>query len=267
MVSSQSKEVRRVARRAQLQWHLGHVSYDRMLEGFVEAVFRFRVDKVKKVLSKTLRKVRMFFAFASLATAQQSVSFPTQDGGVIYGDMYGKCDRAVVLAHGGRFKKDSWGPQARTLGAAGFCVLAIDFRGEGASHSGAEEDRRFDVLGAVHYLRKTGAKNVSVVGASMGGDYAAEAAQIEPAAIDRLVLLGAGAYTALTKMKGPKLFILARDDANDDGPRLPRIRAQYQKALDPKELIVVDGSAHAQFLFATDQGERVMHEIMRFLSE
>lgn len=173
----------------------------------------------------------------------------------------------MVLAHGGRFQKDGWAPQARTLAAAGFRVLAIDFRGEGKSRGNPEEERRFDVLGAVHYLRKTGAKSVSVVGASMGGDYAAEAAELEPEAIDRLVLLASGAYTALTKMKGPKLFILARDDANDDGPRLPKIRAQYQKALDPKELIIVDGSAHAQFLFATNQGERVMHEILRFLSD
>jgi pimeloyl-ACP methyl ester carboxylesterase len=225
------------------------------------------IDNVRNVLITSLRKVRIFFAFASLAAAQQSVSFPTQDGAVIYADMYGNGDRAVVLAHGGRFQKDGWAPQARTLAASGFRVLAIDFRGEGKSHGGAEEDRRFDVLGAVHYLRKTGAKNVSVVGASMGGDYAAEAAEIEPAAIDRFVLLGSGAYTALTKMKGPKLFILARDDANDDGPRLPKIRAQYLKALDPKELIIVDGSAHAQFLFETDQGERVMHEILRFLTE
>jgi hypothetical protein len=66
-------------------------------------------------------------------------------------------------------------------------------------------------------------------------------------------------------MKGPKLFILARDDANDDGPRLPKIRAQYLKASDPKKLIILDGSAHAQFLFQTDQGERVMREILLFL--
>ncbi len=144
--------------------------------------------------------------------------------------------------------------------AAGFRVLAIDFRAD-------EEGSRFDVLGAVHYLRKTGAKSVSVVGASMGGDYAAEAAETEPASIDRLVLLASGAYTTLTKFKGPKLFILARDDANDDGPRLPKIRARYEKASDPKELIVVDGSAHAQFLFQTDQGPRVMREILRFLSQ
>jgi hypothetical protein len=34
----------------------------------------------------------------------------------------------------------------------------------------------------------------------------------------------------------------------------------------PKELMVPDGSAHAQFLFTSDQAERVMKEILRFLS-
>jgi hypothetical protein len=62
------------------------------------------------------------------------------------------------------------------------------------------------------------------------------------------------------------LFIVARDDANDDGPRLPGIRAQYDKAPQPKELIVLEGTAHAQFLFGTDQSARVMREIVRFLT-
>jgi len=38
-------------------------------------------------------------------------------------------------------------------------------------------------------------------------------------------------------------------------------------ATGPKELIILDGSAHAQFLFDTDQGEHLMREILRFLSE
>ena len=67
-------------------------------------------------------------------------------------------------------------------------------------------------------------------------------------------------------LKSRALFIVARDDANEAGPRLPGIRAQYDKAPQPKELIVLEGSAHAQFLFQSDQGERVMREILRFLS-
>jgi esterase/lipase len=124
-----------------------------------------------------------------------------------------------------------------------------------------------DVLAAVRYMRKAGAKSVSVVGGSMGGGAAGDASiASRPGEIDRLVLLGAAPNGSADKLKSPTLFILARDDANDDGPRLPRIREQYEKAPEPKKLIILEGSAHAQFLFQTDQGERVMREIIRFLS-
>jgi pimeloyl-ACP methyl ester carboxylesterase len=208
---------------------------------------------------------------AGLTSAQEHVSFSTQDGWIIHGDLYGTGDRAIVLAHGGRFEKGSWEKQALVLVKAGFRALAIDLRGFGLSKDGPQSARSdfgspLDVLAAVRYLREKGAKNVSVVGASMGGDAAAEAMAAAPGEIDRLVLLGSGAYGQPEKWKGRKLFIVARDDANDAGPRLPKIRAQYEKAPDPKELVIVDGSAHAQFLFQTDQGERVMREILRFLS-
>lgn len=140
------------------------------------------------------RAILIAVALTGVAAAQQTVSFPTQDGGLIYADMYGKSDRGVVLAHGGRFKRDSWEKQAQALAAEGFRALSIEFRGEGQSRGGmqgrpADEERHLDVLAAIHYLRKTGAVSVSVVGASMGGDYAAEAAEAEPAEIDRLALL------------------------------------------------------------------------------
>jgi pimeloyl-ACP methyl ester carboxylesterase len=206
------------------------------------------------------------------AAAQEHVSFPTQDGGLIYADLYGKGDRGVVLAHGGRFNKESWEKQARALAAAGFRALAIDFRGYGQSRGPGQADPlsaplHLDVLAAVRYLRKNGAKTVSVVGGSMGGGAGADASiASEPGEIDRVVLLGAAPNGPAEKLKARTLFIVARDDVSGDGPRLPGIRAQYEKAPQPKQLIVLDGSAHAQYLFQTDQGERVMREILRFLS-
>ncbi len=211
-------------------------------------------------------------ALAGLAAAQEHVSFPTQDGAVIYADVYGKGGRAVVLAHGGRFNKESWAKQAQALVAAGFRVLAFDFRGYGQSRGPGQSDiftapLHLDVLGAVRCLRKTGAKSVSVVGGSLGGGAAADAAiEADPGEIDRVVLLAATPGAQPQKFKGRKLLIIARDDASGDGPRLPRIRALWEKVPEPKELIVLDGSAHAQFLFQTDQGERVMREILRFLT-
>jgi len=204
--------------------------------------------------------------------AQELVSFPTEDGGVVYADIYGKGQHGVVLAHGGRFNKESWEKQALELTNAGFRVVAIDFRGYGQSHGPQSKSGfdgvEYDVLAAVRYLHKTGAKSVSVVGASFGGAAAADASiDAEPCEIDRLVLLAAWTDRPAEKMKGRKLFIVARDDANDDGQRLPKIRANYEKAVGPKELVILDGSAHAQYLFATDHGERLMREILRFLRE
>ncbi len=103
----------------------------------------------------------------------------------------------------------------------------------------------------------------------MGGGAAADASiEAEPGEIDRLVLLAAWAGGPPEKLKGRKLFVVSRDDIGSrDTPRLPKIRAQYEKAPGPKELVILEGSAHAQFIFQTDQGERLMREILRFLSE
>jgi len=221
---------------------------------------------------RTLTVVIGALLLAGGAAAQKTVSFPTEDGGVVYANVYGAGNRGVVLAHGGRFNKESWDQQAQTLALAGFRVLALDFRGYGRSRGPGDSapmsaPLQLDVLAAVRYLRKTGAKSVSVVGGSMGGGAAADASiASQPGEIDRLILLGASPNGPAERIKSPILFIVARDDANEDGPRLPRIREQYEKAPQPKTLIILEGSAHAQFLFQTDQAERVMREILHFLS-
>lgn len=207
-----------------------------------------------------------------IVSVQKTVSFPTEDGGVVFADLYGTGERGVVLAHGGRFNKESWAKQARVLADAGFRVLAFDFRGYGESHGPGQADiftapLHLDVLAAVRYLRSAGAKTVSVIGGSLGGGAAGDASIASaPGEIQRLVFLGSSPNGPAEKLKCPSLFIVARDDASEDGPRLPGIRAKYEKAPEPKELIILDGSAHAQFLFDTDQGERVMREILRFIS-
>jgi pimeloyl-ACP methyl ester carboxylesterase len=221
---------------------------------------------------RALTTVIFALLLAGASAAQKPVSFPTQDGGVIYADIYGKGDRAVVLAHGGRFNKESWSQQACALTSAGFRVLALDFRGYGKSRGPGDSDPlsaplQLDVLAAVRYLRETGAKSVSLVGGSMGADAAGDASiASRPGEIDRLVLLGGAPDGPADRLKCATLFIVARDDSSGDGPRLPRIQRQYEKAPEPKQLIILDGSAHAQYLFQTDQADRVMREILRFLS-
>jgi alpha/beta superfamily hydrolase len=228
--------------------------------------------EVKNVLAAATSKVEARLA-AVVTRPLRRVSFSTQDGGVLHGDLYGSGRRGVVLAHGGRFNGASWEPQARVLAKAGFRVLAIDFRGRGQSRGGpqatpSDPGYRFDLLAAVRYLRERGAKTVSVVGASFGGGAAAEAAIAAPGEIERLVFLAAGIDDRPELVKGRKLFITARDDRPGEGPpRLVHIRQHYERAPQPKQLVVLDGSAHAQLLFETGQGERLMQEILRFLSQ
>jgi pimeloyl-ACP methyl ester carboxylesterase len=213
--------------------------------------------------------------FSSHAYGQRSVTFPLQGQPVeIQADLYGSGTRAVILAHGGRFGKESWKKQAQAFANAGFLVLAIRFRGDrlnpdGSPGSfGSTADNAADVLAAVSYLHRIGAKTVSAVGGSLGGDAVGEAdAESGPGNIARVVFLGSSGGSAPEKFNGRKLFIVARGDKSGSGLRLPEISSNYQKASQPKKLMILEGSAHAQFLFDTDQGPRLLNEILRFLSE
>ncbi len=118
----------------------------------------------------------------------------------------------------------------------------------------------------MRYLRGAGATSIAIVGASLGGGAATQAAiDAAPGTIDRVVLIAHMTVDHPERLTAPALFILARDDANASGPRLPGIRGQYEKARGPKELVVLDGSAHAQFLFDTAQGDALLQRILRFL--
>jgi pimeloyl-ACP methyl ester carboxylesterase len=221
---------------------------------------------------RALRVIPIVIALCSVASAQRVVSFAADDGGRVCADLYGRGSKTVVLAHGGRFNKESWRDQALALASAGFKVLAIDFRGFGCSKGPGQENFdsapfEKDVIAAVRYLKSDGAKTVSVVGGSFGGGAAGDASiKSAPGEIDRIVFLGAAPNLPADGLKSRALFIVAHDDSNGSGPRLPGIQAQYDKAPQPKQLIVLPGSAHAQFLFQTDQSARVMREILRFLS-
>jgi dienelactone hydrolase len=212
-------------------------------------------------------------AASGAAERPQAVSFPAEDGASICGLVYGTSPRAVVLVHGGQYRKESWDSQARSLVEAGVSVLAIDLRGFGCSTGPGQADPFTaplyrDVLAAVRYLHATGARTVSVVGASMGGWAAADAVALAKAGeISRLVLLGAGAGNQpADKITGPKLLIVSREDRSGDGLRLPGIEESFAKMPEPKRLLVVGGSAHAQAMFGTAEGPRVSREMVRFLA-
>lgn len=198
----------------------------------------------------------------------RDISFPAPGGGTVFAHLYGSGDSVVVLAHGMRFNKESWSGQAAELVTAGFRVIAIDFRGYGKSVPGPNarpgfDDMYQDVLAAVRYARETGGKTVAVVGASMGGFASANAVvNGQPGEIDRVLLLAHPPIEHPELIAGPKLFVTAEGDS-----LAPQVREQYQKAPEPKELVVLPESAHAQNIFATEQAGPLMSEIVRFVSD
>lgn len=212
-------------------------------------------------------------ATAGLGWAQRTATFPLVNGmAEVQGDLYGSGTRGLVLAHGGQFDEKSWKKQAEVFAQHGFVVLAVRYRGDrlnsdgSPSAEGSYTDNAADVLAAEAYLRRTGAKTVDAIGASLGGDAVGIADAMSAAGTFTCVIfLGSEGGDAPETLNGRKLYLVARDDRSEDGLRLPGIEAHYARAPEPKKLVIVDGSAHAQYLFDTDQGPRVMKEILGFL--
>lgn len=206
----------------------------------------------------------VFLLGAAVASAFREISFDTQDKGRIHGNLYGEGDHAIVLAHGAIFNKESWEQLATRLAGEGHQVLAIDFRGYGKSKAGKQGGALFqDVLGAVEYLHRTGAKRVSVVGGSMGGGASAEAAVAsENGRIDRLILLAASPIATPEKLTGKTLFIVSAGDRLTSS-----VKQQFEAAPEPKKLVVLEGSAHAQHIFKTAQSDQLTQLIVDWLRD
>jgi hypothetical protein len=64
------------------------------------------LDHIRAVLRFCLVGLTMLGLQSSSPPASSLVSFPTDDSGTVYAHEYGKGDRAVLLAHGGRFNTD-----------------------------------------------------------------------------------------------------------------------------------------------------------------
>lgn len=181
-----------------------------------------------------------------------------------------------MVGHGGYSTKESSTTQAQRLADANFRVMAFTTAaGAEFANTGKENDCFYDeqclagdVLSAVRHLRKRGVTSVTVIGGSTGGSAVAQASvEAAPNEINHIVLLAPGGIDAPEMIKGRKLFIATRDDANASGLRLPGIQQQFAKAPGPKRLILLDGSAHGQRIFESSDGDHVMEEIVRFLRE
>jgi len=206
------------------------------------------------------------FSLYSLAiNAQdfQSVSFSTADGGLVHANYYHSGAKAVVLAHGAIFNKESWPGLTKKLLENNISVLAIDFRGYGKSIAGNRPaDKYEDILAAVRFLHShSEIAQVSVLGASMGGSAAATASIYSKVGeIEKLILLSPASFTKPETLKGDILYIASKNERISN-----RVKAQFKKTPEPKQLELIEGKAHAQHILKTQEKTVLTELIIDFL--
>ncbi len=111
---------------------------------------------------------------AEFGLEYEEVSFPAQDGLELRGYWIPAqgSDRAVVILHGHGGSMDDHIQRAPYFHAAGFPVLLFDFRAHGRSPGRLATFgylERYDVLGAVEFLKRRGVKRIGLLGFSYGG--------------------------------------------------------------------------------------------------
>lgn len=164
------------------------------------------------------------------------LQIPAEDDVTLNAAAVGTGPTGVVLLHQTNDGLCGWLPYATQLAARGFNVLAFDQRCTFGS-SCVEGEQQYNLIGdveaAVATLRERGAREVTLVGASLGGSVAIGActrvevtrcAALSPAVFDRK-LGGVTANTAIGQVRRPLLVAIAPDDpdsALDEGRALVR---------------------------------------------
>lgn len=193
----------------------------------------------------------------------ETIMIRAEDGAEIEADLYSGGARAVLCAHGKVFDKESWRELAAVLQAAGFTVLALNFRGYGRS-TGPDGPQGFaeDIAGCVAALRDRGADAVSIIGGSMGAVAAVDAVASRLATgIDVLILLSPRVLTAPEKLAASHVAMVL----SEDEPGADAMKAGYAAMTADKSLMVFAGDHHAQHLFASDHGAALIDHILRTL--
>jgi alpha-beta hydrolase superfamily lysophospholipase len=116
---------------------------------------------------------------------------------------------------------------------------------------------------AVDYLKEEyDVESVALVGASAGAGPVLRVAEEDPEEISQIILLsGIGEVSGLGEY--PKLFVASEGEEVSE-----RVRQMAEEAPgDRNEALILPGSAHAQAIFRTEEGDRLRQAILERLEE
>jgi pimeloyl-ACP methyl ester carboxylesterase len=216
------------------------------------------------MLARCLTAFALGLLLAAPASAAD-VTLSTADGVSLAADYLSSpgSTQGVVFVHMEKRKQGDWRFVAERLNKSGFHTLAIDLRGHGANIPEGQPRPKLtdddyqamtaDVEAAVQYLRNMGVTEVSLVGASVGANLAAQVAARDPK-IANLVMLspglevqGVAAAEAVSAYGGRPILIAVSDDDT--------YAAKTALLLDAS----VTGPHHLEILTAAGKGTKMLN--------
>lgn len=160
--------------------------------------------------------------------------------------------RAVVWVPGYIFNKESWGKMAKTLQSKNVASVAI---------SGKIEQ---NVRQAIRELDKRGFQDIVLVGGSSGAAAVLNTMEQVTATdvVSAVVLLSPVRGNPMVDQPVRKLFIVSEEEKS-----FKKVNGLFEGSTEPKELMTIPGSAHAQFLFFGSDREKVTNTIVEFITK
>lgn len=196
------------------------------------------------------------------------MTFGTSDGVALHGLQFGAGRVGVVLAHQTGTDGRSWQPLATALAAAGYLVVALDFRSFGQSEGQfSPPGLPTDVAAAAEYLISQGAEEIVVIGASMGGIASLDAVAsglVDPVAIVTLSAphIWQGLEVTDDELRGidaPGLII------NTEGDEFVLSTRRMVRELPDAEEQLYAGRGHGTDLLSGDLANALVARIVEFV--
>ena len=193
------------------------------------------------------------------------VAFGASDGAILRGQLHSvpgpKRRIAIFVAPA----QDVWRAQALGFVGSGTDVLLFDMRGYGASTERADPSKLdLDVEAAVRFMKSRDYPLVYLIGADVGGTAALKvAARQDLAGVVTVsaplsVPGGVDARGDLAGITEPKVFVAARGDAD----AVSAVNAMMQAAPQPKQSVILEGTAHGAALLDANIARQLQAELL-----
>jgi dienelactone hydrolase len=187
---------------------------------------------------------------------------------ILQADLYGvvPAARAAILCHGSSWEASGWRDIAPQFVARGVPALALNFRGfDGSTGKTTPASTVADLHAAKSWLKAAGAKEIALVGSSLGG-HAVLASSFERD-VECVVSISAPVEAvddALSrKVSGRKLFICANEDHMGAAPHVLRTFDVCER---PKTLLMFGATEHSRGLLSGPNGPEAIAAILDFVA-